>query len=86
MATQHPDNASAPYWDVRKRPFISVYQEIGEAVSCFKDMDVSEYMWDWEGKHADAAVIDRLFSEYFDYFSDDKLGNDKFLTFRIPNI
>jgi phosphoenolpyruvate carboxylase len=86
MATQHPDNSLAPYWDSRKRPFISVYQEIGEAVSCFKDMDVSEYMWDWEGKHADAAVIDRLFSEYFEYFSDNKLGTDKFLTFRIPNI
>lgn len=86
MATQHPDNATAPYWDQRKREFISVYQEIGEAVSNFKDLDVDEYMWDWEGKHADAAVIDRLFSDYFEYFSKMRLGKDKFLTFRIPNI
>lgn len=86
MATQHPDNASAPYWDSNQRPFIGVYQEIGEAVTCFKDLGVSEYMWDWEGKHADAAVIDRLFSDYHNYFSEQQLGRDKFLTFRIPNI
>lgn len=86
MATQHPDNALAPYWDEAGRQFISVHQEIHEAVRCFKDLGVSEYMWDWEGKHADAAVIDRLFSDYFEYFSKNQLGRDKFLTFRIPNI
>ncbi len=86
MATQHPDNAFAPYWDAAGRPFISAYQEITEAVNCFEDLNVSEYMWDWEGKHADAAVIDRLFSEYHDYFASHQLGRDKFLTFRIPNI
>lgn len=86
MATQHPDNAYAPYWDKSGRPFISAYQEINEAVACFKDLGVDEYMWDWEGKHADAAVIDRLFSEHHDYFSKHELGRDKFLTFRIPNI
>jgi phosphoenolpyruvate carboxylase len=86
MATQHPDNALPPYWDKSGKAFISVYQEIEEAVNCFKDLGVSEYMWDWEGKHADAAVIDRLFSEYYDYFAKNQLGRDKFLTFRIPNI
>lgn len=86
MATQHPDNAAAPYWDEQGRPFVSVYQEITEAMHCFQDLDVGEYMWDWEGKHADAAVIDRLFSDYFEYFSKTQLGRDKFLTFRIPNI
>lgn len=86
MATQHPDNAMAPYWDKNEKAFISAYQEISEAVICFKDLDVSEYMWDWEGKHADAAVIDRLFSDHHDYFSKHQLGVDKFLTFRIPNI
>src|SRR5579884_1651517 len=85
MATQHPDNAAAPYW-APDNPFISVYQEINEAVACFKDLGVSEYMWDWEGKHADAAVIDRLFSDYYDYFAKHQLGRNKFLTFRIPNI
>lgn len=86
MATQHPDNALPPYWDKKGEAFISVYQEITEAIACFQDLGVSEYMWDWEGKHADSAVIDRLFSEYHEYFSTHQLGRDKFLTFRIPNI
>lgn len=86
MATQHPDNAAAPFWDEASRPFISVYKEISEAVANFQQLGVSECMWDWEGKHADAAIIDRLFTEYHDYFNKHQLGRDKFLTFRIPNI
>src|SRR3954467_6796383 len=85
IASQHPDNASAPFWD-NNRPFISIYQEIQEAMACFQELGVTEYMWDWEGKHADAAVIDRLFTDFYDYFSKNQLGQDKFLTFRIPNI
>lgn len=86
MATQHPDNASAPFWDKHHEPFISVHKEMQEAVICFKDLGTGEYMWDWEGKHADAAVIDKLFSEYHDYFKENQLNRDKFLTFRLPNI
>lgn len=86
IASQHPDNALPPYWDAAGQPFIGASREMEEAVSCFRDLGVSEYMWDWEGKHADAAVIDRLFSDYYDYFSQQQLGRDKFLTFRIPNI
>jgi len=86
MATQHPDNAMAPYWDKDGRKFIGVHQEIDEAVICFRDLKVSEFMWDWEGKHADAAVIDRLFSGHYEYFLKNRLGRDEFLTFRLPNI
>lgn len=85
MATQHPDNAGAPFWDDGK-PFVGVHEEMHEAVACFRDLKVGEYMWDWEGKHADAAVIDRLFSDYHEYFSEYQLGRDQFLTFRLPNI
>lgn len=85
MATQHPDNAGAPFWDDGK-PFVGVHEEMREAVACFKELKVGEYMWDWEGKHADAAVIDRLFSDYHEYFSEYQLGRDQFLTFRLPNI
>lgn len=85
MATQHPDNAMAPYFDPAK-PFIGVHEEMSEAVLCFKDLGVDEYMWDWEGKHADAAVIDRLFSDYYEYFAENQLGHEQFLTFRLPNI
>jgi phosphoenolpyruvate carboxylase len=85
MATQHPDNANAPYWDTSD-PFINVHKETDEAYICLHDMGTSEYMWDWEGKHADASVIDRLFINHYDYFKDAQLGKDKFLTFRVPNI
>ncbi|MDF7626424.1 phosphoenolpyruvate carboxylase [Lactobacillaceae bacterium L1_55_11] len=86
MGTQHPDNANAPFWDTSQQPFISAYRETTEAYENYKILDVDEYMWDWEGKHADAAVIDRLFSTHYDYFKDHQLGRDKFLTFRFPNI
>ena len=86
MGTQHPDNANAPFWDTSQQPFISAYRETTEAFENFSELDVDEYMWDWEGKHADAAVIDRLFSTEYDYFKQHQLGRDKFLTFRFPNI
>jgi phosphoenolpyruvate carboxylase len=86
MGTQHPDNAGAAFWDVNQNPFISAYTETTEAYKNFADLDVDEYMWDWEGKHADAAVVDRLFSTQYDYFKQHELGRDKFITFRFPNI
>ncbi|CAM3094344.1 phosphoenolpyruvate carboxylase [Leuconostoc rapi] len=86
MGTQHPDNANAPFWDASQQPFISAYREMNEAFENFSELNVDEYMWDWEGKHADAAVIDRLFSTEYDYFKKDQIGRDKFLTFRFPNI
>ncbi|AFT81283.1 phosphoenolpyruvate carboxylase [Leuconostoc carnosum] len=86
MGTQHPDNANAPFWDSSQQPFISAYREMNEAFENFSELDVDEYMWDWEGKHADAAVIDRLFSTEYDYFKSHQIGRDKFLTFRFPNI
>lgn len=86
MATQHPDNASAPYWAPNDDPFIGTHREIKDCMAAFQDMGVLEYMWDWEGKHADAAVIDKLLSDHHDYFSKHALGKDRFLTFRLPNI
>lgn len=86
MATQHPDNAFPPFWDGQGDAFIAAHREVQEALVCFKDLGAGEYMWDWEGKNVDAAVIDRLLSNYYDYFSKQQLGHNKFLTFRIPNI
>lgn len=84
MATQHPDNASvSPYTGTR---YVSAADEIGECQWCFQDLDVQEYMWDWEGKFVDEAVIDRLFQTYPDYFRAEPLGQRRHLTFRIPNI
>ncbi len=86
MATQHPDNAFAPYWEKNGDGFVSAQEEVMEAQSAFADLGVDEYMWDWEGKYVDEAVVERFFSEYHSYFKRQQLGRDKFLTFRIPNI
>lgn len=86
MATQHPDNAFAPYWEKDGDGFVSVQEEVGEAHSAFSDLGCEEFMWDWEGKYVDEAVGDKLFSRYQKYFQKNPLGVKKFLTFRIPNI
>lgn len=86
MATQHPDNAHAPYWEKNGDGFVSTAEETTECYSSFKDLHCEEFLWDWEGKYVDEAVVDRLFHTYFEYFKKNQLGRDKFLTFRIPNI
>src|SRR3990167_9056560 len=83
MATQHPDNAAAPYW--QQSAFVSTAAELKEAFLCFSDLGIDEYNWDWEGKFVDEAVVDRLLHKYFEYFAQHPLGREKFLTFRLPN-
>lgn len=84
MATQHPDNAGpSPFTGER---FVPASAEIDECYRCFSELGVDEYMWDWEGKFVDEAVIDRLYQNYTEYFRKHQLGKDKFLTFRIPNM
>ena len=51
----------------------------------FDELKCTEYMWDWEGKFVDEAVVEKLFQKYFKYFKRHALGKDVFLTFRIPN-
>lgn len=84
MATQHPDNAF-PSCFTGKR-FVSAQEEIDECFRCFSELGVEEFMWDWEGKFVDEAVIDRLYTQYQDYFRKHQIGKDKFITFRVPNI
>ena len=43
-------------------------------------------MWDWEGKIADEAIIEKLMGKHLDDFSKKQLGRDLFVTLRIPNI
>lgn len=83
MATQHPDNAHTPYWHYS--PFISTKDEIRELYLSFKDLGITEYKWDWEGKLVDESVLERILAEYFDYFQKNVIGKDKFITFRLPN-
>ncbi len=84
MATQHPDNARHPYW--QENSFINTIEEVEECYRTYKDLGCDEYMWDWEGKFVDEAIIDKLFRDYLDFFNQNQLGRDCFLTFRIPNI
>jgi len=86
MATQHPDNARAPYWERDGDGFVSSHEETEECVEAFQGLGVEEFMWDWEGKFTDEAVVDRLFHHYLSYFKKNPLGLKKRLTFRIPNI
>lgn len=86
MGTQHPDNAAAPYWEKDGDGFISAMEEVSECASSFKDLGCEEYMWDWEGKYVDEAVVEKLLTEQYDFFHKHPLGKERFLTFRIPNI
>lgn len=83
MATQHPDNARAPWW--LPGAFVSTQDEIEEVMTLFKDLPIDEYMWDWEGKYVDEAVGEKLFSRGSDFFRSHPLGSDLHLTYRIPS-
>ena len=41
-------------------------------------------MWDSEGKDVDTNVVRKLFSPYPEYFQKNVIGEDIFLTYRIP--
>ncbi len=84
MATQHPDNAGKPFW--HNSPFISDQDETEELYQNFATLGNDEYMWDWEGKFADEAMIEKLLGKYYDFFSHQQIGRDFFVTLRIPNI
>ncbi|EKE20351.1 MAG: hypothetical protein ACD_8C00014G0002 [uncultured bacterium] len=84
MATQHPDNATTPFW--HNSPFVSDQDEVDELFQNLSVLGNDEYMWDWEGKFADEAMIEKLISKYFDFFSKKQIGKDVFVTLRIPNI
>ncbi|KKT02021.1 MAG: phosphoenolpyruvate carboxylase, phosphoenolpyruvate carboxylase [Candidatus Peregrinibacteria bacterium GW2011_GWF2_43_17] len=84
MGTQHPDNAGVPFWG--DKPFIESRDETKEVFENFFTLDCDEYMWDWEGKFADEAMIERLLSTYMEHFKKSQIGRDKFITIRIPNV
>lgn len=89
MVSQHPDHASVPYWKSgggnSNSAFISTAEETRELFLSFSDLGVSEYKWDWEGKLVDESVMERLLSEHYDFFKENPIGQEKFLTFRLPN-
>ena len=84
MATQHPDHAGKPFW--HHSEFIPSVEEALESFLAFSDLGVTEYMWDWEGKLVDESVLERLLAKQFEYFKNNPIGKQKFLTFRLPNL
>lgn len=82
MATQHPDNASAPWW--KEGAFVTTHDEIEELMLLFAQLPIDEYMWDWEGKYVDEAVGEKIFSKARELFQQHPLGEDLHLTYRIP--
>ncbi len=83
MATQHPDHASMPFW--HDREFIRTNFESHETFLAYSELGIREYKWDWEGKLVDESVLERLFGEHFEFFQKNPLGQETFLTFRLPN-
>jgi len=82
MSTQHPDCANLPEWV--KGEIIKNDDEIKEAVHAFK-LGCDEQLWDWEGKDVDPHVVRKLLSSDEEFFKENVLGEDVFITYRIPN-
>ncbi len=83
MSTQHPDNASTPFF--AESALLEGNDEVQEAYYVFSHLGIEEQMWDCEGKEIDTYVVKKLLSRYPAYFQREVLGKDRFLTFRVPN-
>jgi len=83
MSTQHPDNVSTPFFS--NSSVIEGDAEVKEAYYSYSHLGCEEQMWDSEGKDVDNFVVRKLFSSYPQFFSENRLGKDVFLTLRVPN-
>jgi phosphoenolpyruvate carboxylase len=83
MSTQHPDNVSLPFF--AETPDMSGEDEIQEAYYAFSHLGCDEQMWDSEGKEVDDFVVKKLLTRYPHYFRKRRLGEEIFLTLRVPN-
>ncbi|WP_445872818.1 phosphoenolpyruvate carboxylase [Candidatus Jordarchaeum sp.] len=83
MSSQHPDNVRTPFF--ASQNILGGEDEIKEAYYVFSHLGCDEQMWDMEGKEVDNFVVVKLLSNYDYFFKENKLGEDIFLTLRIPN-
>ncbi|MGW8289059.1 MAG: phosphoenolpyruvate carboxylase, partial [Candidatus Bathyarchaeia archaeon] len=83
MSTQHPDNINVPEWSSGE--IIDGNAEIFEAYFAYETLGCQEVMWDSEGKDVDTRVVRKLLNNHWEYFLSRTLGEDVFLTYRIPN-
>jgi phosphoenolpyruvate carboxylase len=83
MSTQHPDNANTPAWSTDE--VINGNLEVYEALYAYDTLGCQEIMWDSEGKDTDTRVVRKLLQKHWDFFASRTIGEDIFLTYRIPN-
>lgn len=83
MSTQHPDNVNLPPW--AEGEVIAGDAEVHETYFAFHDLKCEEQMWDWEGKDVDPNIVRKLLVNHPDFFRENVLGRDIFLTYRVPN-
>ncbi len=83
MSTQHPDNVQIPFF--ADHPVIQGETEIKEAYYAYSHLGCTEQMWDYEGKEVDHFVVKKLFARYGQFFQKRRLGDELFLTLRVPN-
>lgn len=83
MSTQHPDNVATPFF--AGEGLLAGEDEIKEAYYVFSALGCEEQMWDCEGKEVDAFVVKKLLTKYEYYFREHVLGEDVFVTLRVPN-
>lgn len=83
MSTQHPDNVLLPFF--AESQDMSGDDEIQEAYYAFSHLGCDEQMWDCEGKEVDDFVVRKLLTRYEHFFKKTRLGEDVFLTLRVPN-
>lgn len=82
MATPHPDNHAAPEWG--KSPFVSALDEVRECRAVYGH-GMGEFELNSEGKLLERDMVLRLLQADPDYFRENQLGRDRFLTFRLPH-
>jgi len=83
MSTQHPDNASVPFFS--SSSILAGEDEIREAFYAYSHAGCDEQMWDVEGKEIDTYVVKKLLTYYPEYFLEHALGEELRLTLRVPN-
>ncbi len=83
MSTQHPDNVTPPFF--AENAELGGEDEIQEAYHAFSYLGCDEQMWDCEGKEVDNYVVKKLLTRYEAFFQANRLGQQMFITLRVPN-
>jgi phosphoenolpyruvate carboxylase len=78
-ATQFPDNVSKPFWSFKDTT--AAADDFFDCYVAFKDLGCHEYLWEWQGRKMDELVVKKLVTHYRDFFADNQIGKDYFLTF-----